>query len=229
MFELLISIIIGSLFTTIGVYFIPIGGSSASLSRNAGISTTTPIIAIVLGMISILSSLYLINESEIIVLLGGSVVSMIVISVIMLFSNIIHIFGVGVVPSTSNFQKDPLTGFEQNNYISPETSGHGIPTISYISGIIGSFIFGFGGSLIFYTIYSQFLSKTTGSVDGAVSAVLSILLFFIIASITAYTTKNNSQGFYDKNFIKNMKVVLVSCLFVSVVIACIYTIILGGL
>lgn len=229
--ELLISIIIGSTLIGVGVHFIPVGGAPAALSTTAGVPTGAPMITIGMGITGILSATSVIGQSEIIVILYGAVGSMIMMAVTMLFSNMIHIYGVGVPPSSANFEKDPITGFEQEDYISPGTTGHGIPTISYISGLIGAFLGGTGGSLAFCGIYNQLFTKQPSSIisNGSISAILATMLFFIIAVVASYNIGGTIQGFYDKKFRDKIIPGTLSSFIISIILAIIYMLILGGI
>ncbi len=230
MIELLISILVGSLLIGVGVHFIPVGGAPAALSTSAGVPTGAPMITIGMGVTGILCAVSLIQESSIIILLGGAIGSMTMIAVVMLFSNIIHIYGVGVPPASSNFEVDPITKFSQEEYVSPGTTGHGIPTVSYISGVIGALLGGFGGSLAFISIYNQ-LQLNNGYelvANGSVAAILSVLIFFIIAVMSSYNIGGTIQGFFDKKFRNKIVPGIIASACISLVLSIIYTVILGG-
>ncbi len=230
MIELLISILVGSLLIGIGVHFIPVGGAPAALSTSAGVPTGAPMITIGMGVTGIIAAVSLLQEAEYIILLGGAIGSMLMIAVVMLFSNMVHIYGVGVPPASSNFKKDPITGFSQEEYVSPGTTGHGIPTVSYISGVIGALLGGFGGSLAFISIYNQ-LQLTNGYnlvSNGSFAAILSVLIFFIIAVISSYNIGGTIQGFFDKKFRSKIIPGILASLCISIVLSIIYTLILGG-
>lgn len=96
MWELLISLIIGSTLIGIGVHFIPVGGAPAALSTSAGVPTGAPMITIGMGITGILSAALAIGQPNYIIALSGAVGSMIMMSITMFFSNVIHIYGVGV-------------------------------------------------------------------------------------------------------------------------------------
>lgn len=231
MFELLISIILGSTLIGFGVHFIPVGGAPAALSTTAGVPTGAPMITIGMGITGILSAISVSGQSETIVILAGAIGSMTMMAITMLFSNMIHVYGVGVPLASSNFEKDPITGFKQEEYVSPGTTGHGIPTISFISGLIGSLFGGIGGSLAYWAIYNQIQSSQLLSVTykGSISAILAAMLFFIIAVVASYNIGGTIQGFYDKKFRKKILPGTCACFIISVVLAIIYTIIIGGI
>lgn len=230
MFELLFSIIIGSTLIGVGVHFIPVGGAPATLSTTAGIPTGAPMITIGMGITGILTAISLIGQSEFIVILSGAVGSMIMMAITMIFSNMVHVYGVGVPLASSNFEKDPITGFKQEDYVSPGTTGHGIPTVSFISGLIGSLLGGIGGSLAFNAIYNQ-INTNMYLINHAcsISVILAVMLFFIIAVVASYNIGGTIQGFYDKKFKDKIVSGTVSCFIISVVLAVIYTLVLGGI
>lgn len=231
MWELLLSLIIGSTLIGIGVHFIPVGGAPAALSTSAGIPTGAPMITIGMGITGILSAASVIGQPYYMMILVGAVGSMIMMSVTMFFSNIIHIYGVGVPLSSSNFEKDPITGYQQENYVSPGTTGHGIPTISFVSGLIGSFLGGIGGSLAFGSIFSTFstyLNYTT-VINGTIATIFSLLLFFIVAVVASYNIGGTIQGFLDEKFKQKIIRGTLSCFLISVVLSLLYVFIIWGL
>lgn len=229
--ELLISLIIGSTLIGIGVHFIPVGGAPAALSTSAGIPTGAPMITIGMGITGILSAISFIGQPEYMVVLSGAIGSMIMIAVTIFFSNIIHVYGVGVPPASSNFEKDPFTGFEQEDYVSPGTTGHGIPTVSFISGLIGAFLGGLGGSLAFNSLYSELSLNVANSplINTTISTVLSLMLFFIVAVVASYNIGGTIQGFYDEKFKQKILSGTLSCLIISILLAVVYVIIVWGL
>lgn len=230
MITLLISIVIGATLIGIGVHFIPVGGAPAALSTTAGIPTGAPMITIGMGITGILVTSSVIGQSELIVLLSGATSSMIMMSVTMLFSNIVHVYGVGVPIASQSFEKDPITGFSQEEYVSPGTTGHGIPTVSFISGLFGSLLGGLGGSLAYYSIFNYLLANSSiNEYVGTIAAVFAVLLFFIIAVISSYNIGGTIQGFYDKKFKSKIIPGVISCFLVSILLSILYAIILGGI
>lgn len=231
MWELLISLIIGSTLIGIGVHFIPVGGAPAAISTSAGIPTGAPMITIGMGITGILSAATVIGQPYYVMVLVGAIGSMIMMSVTMFFSNVIHVYGVGVPLSSSNFEKDPITGFEQENYVSPGTTGHGIPTISFISGLIGSFLGGIGGSIAFSSLYSVFSTylEYTAVIDGTIATIFSLVLFFIVAVMASYNIGGTIQGFLDEKFKQKIIPGTISCFLISVVLSLLYVFIIWGL
>jgi tetrahydromethanopterin S-methyltransferase subunit D len=201
------------------------------LSTSAGIPTGAPMITVSLGITAILSVITVIDQPEYIMILYGMLGSMIMISVIMFFSNIMHAYGVGVPIASSNFEKDPLTGFEQEDYVSPGTKGHGIPTISFVSGIIGSILAGFGGSLAFTSLYTTFTTYMDypAIVNSTMSTLMALLMFFIVAVIASYNIGGTIQGVYDKKFREKIIPGTFASLLISIVISLLYVFVIWGL
>ncbi len=231
LFELLISLIIGATLIGVGVHFIPVGGAPAALSTSAGIPTGAPMITMGIGITGVLSAAMMLDQPYYVMIVSGAVGSMIMISVTMLFSNLVHIYGVGVPPSSSNFEKDPITGFEQEDYVSPGTKGHGIPTISFISGLIGSFLGGIGGSIAFTSIYSILSTNLHNSMitNGTIATIFSLLLFFIVAVMASYNIRGTIQGFHDEKFKQKILPGTISCLLIAAVLSLCYVLIIWGL
>ena len=230
MLSMLILIIIASTLIGVGVLFIPVGGAPAALSTTAGIPTGAPMITIGMGVTGILVTSSVIGNSLPVVLLSGMSASMLMMAITMLFSNLVHVYGVGVNIASSTFEKDPITSFNQEEYVSPGTTGHGIPTVSFISGLIGSLLGGLGGSLLYSSIYGVLVANNSFVMQaGVISAILTLLIFFVIAVMSSYNIGGTIQGFYDKKFNMKIKSALIASILTAILIAVIYTVIIGGL
>jgi tetrahydromethanopterin S-methyltransferase subunit D len=230
MLSTLILLIIAQTLIGVGVHFIPVGGAPAALSTTAGVPTGAPMITIGMGITGILVTSSVIGNPIPIVLLSGMSASMLMMAITMFFSNLVHVYGVGVTIASSAFKKDPLTSVKQEEYVSPGTTGHGIPTISFISGLIGSLLGGLGGSLLYVTIYTV-LTSTVSYINqaGIISALLTLLVFFVVAVMSSYNIGGTIQGFFDKKFKSKIKSGFMASLLTSILVAVIYIIILGGL
>lgn len=230
MLSVLILIIIASTLIGVGVHFIPVGGAPAALSTTAGIPTGAPMITVGMGVTGILVTSSVIDNSLVIVLLSGMSASMLMMAIVMLFSNIVHVYGVGVNIASSTFEKDPITSFNQEEYVSPGTTGHGIATVSFISGLTGSLLGGLGGSILYSTVYGTLVTNDSFVAQaGVISAILTLLVFFVIAVMSSYNIGGTIQGFYDRKFKTKIKSGLIASILTSILMAVIYTIILGGL
>ena len=229
MIELLLILTLGFVLMGVGVCFIPVGGAPAALSTTAGIPTGAPMITISMGITALLVISSLASQSLAVILLSGATSSMLMISITMLFSNIVHVFGVGVPVASSSYDKDPLTGFKQEDYVSPGTTGHGIATISFVSGVIGAFIIGLGVSTVFYSVYITLISSFSHVDAVNFTAVLVLISIIVLAVISSFNVRGTIQGFYDKKFQEKIGSALLSSFMVSVLLAVVYMIILGVL
>ncbi|VVB91044.1 Tetrahydromethanopterin S-methyltransferase subunit D [uncultured archaeon] len=134
------------------------------------------------------------------VLDSGALGSMIMIASTMLAGNLIYGYGVGVPFASAQIKKDPITGERQDTYMSKGTQGQGIPTVCYVSGIIGAALGGIGGSLIYYVlvgIYGQFLSMASAV---AVAGVFTMGVFYVNAVVPSYGVGGTIEGFHDPKF-----------------------------
>lgn len=231
MAELLISLVIASTLIGIGVHFIPVGGAPAALSTSAGIPTGAPMITMGMGITGIISAASLTGQPDYLMVAAGAIGSMVMLSVVMFFSNIIHVYGVGVPVSSANYEKDPLTGVKQDDYVSPGTTGHGIPTISFVSGLLGSLLGGIGGSLAFTSLYAVLSTQLqyTALISGTIATIMSLLLFFIVAVMASYNIGGTIQGFYDEKFRQKIIPGTISCFVISVVLSLLYILVIWGL
>ena len=229
MLTVLILLIVASTLIGLGVHFIPVGGAPAALSTTAGIPTGAPMITIGMGVSGILVTSSVIGNSIITVLLSGMSASMLMMAITMFFSNLVHVYGVGVNIASATFKKDPITSFNQEEYISPGTTGHGIATVSFISGLIGSLLGGMGGSLLYLVIYNTLSTSSYANQAGILAALLTLMVFFVIAVMSSYNIGGTIQGFYDKKFKSKLKSGVIASFLTAIVISIIYIIILGGL
>ena len=124
-------IVIGGVLVSWGVHFVPVGGAPAAMAQATGVGTGTVQLATAAS---------------------GAVGAMIMIAVTMIIGTWVYVYGVGVVPSSAKVKTDPITKYRQDIYVSQGTEGHGIPTVSFVSGVIGAALGGLGGSLVYYSL-----------------------------------------------------------------------------
>jgi tetrahydromethanopterin S-methyltransferase subunit D len=129
------------------------------------------------------------------ILLSGAVGSMIMLGVTMLIGQLIYVFGVGVVPAADKCEKDPITGDEQKPYVTPGTTGHGVPTVCFVSGLIGAALGGLGGALAYIALVNLGFSP-------GVAGMLAVGFFFINAVLASYNIGGTIEGFHDPKFKK---------------------------
>ncbi|AKB52716.1 N5-methyltetrahydromethanopterin:coenzyme M methyltransferase subunit D [Methanosarcina barkeri str. Wiesmoor] len=223
-------ITIGGVLISWSVHFVPVGGAPAAMAQATGIGTGTVQLAAGAGLTGLVSAGFMMNVTDNLplILASGSVGAMIMIAVTMIVGSIVYVYGVGVVPSSAKVKVDPITKYRQDLYVSQGTEGHGLPTVSYVSGIIGGGLGGIGGSLVYYSLIEVGMSAgleavgVTNSVTGhelvAVAAIFAIGIFFVNAVIPSYNIGGTIEGFHDPKFKKWPKAV-VSSLVASIMCA----------
>ncbi|WNY25773.1 tetrahydromethanopterin S-methyltransferase subunit D [Methanolapillus millepedarum] len=207
-------ITIGGVLISLSVHFIPVGGAPAAMAQATGVGTGTTQLAAGAGLTGLLvsASVSLLTNSFWLILCLGAIGSALMIVIVMFMANIVYVYGVGCTPASGKLQRDPVTKDRQDIYVSKGTEGHGIPTICFISGILGGLLGGFGGALIFELLYIYASSGRFFDPITAVSlaVVLSIALFFINAVIASYNIAGTIEGYHDPKFKKWPKAVIVS-------------------
>ena len=186
------------------VHFVPVGGAPAAMATSTGVGTGTTQLAAGAGFTGLMaaaamaaqSGISLINPVHLaIILLSGAVGSMIMLGLTMLIGQLIYVFDVGVVPAADKCDKDPITGDYQKSYITPGTTGHAIPTVCFISGLIGAALGGIGGGLA-YIAFKQL------GFSSEIAGVIAVGFFFMNAVLASYNIGGTTEGFHDPKFKK---------------------------
>jgi len=213
---IILGLIIAGILIVIGVHFIPVGGAPAAMAMATGVGTGTVQLATGAGLTGLVSAGYMHHFANVpmsYVLLSGAVGSMLMLGITMLIGNVIYIFGVGVPLASAKVKFDPITKYRQDIYVSPGTEGQGIPTVCFVSGIIGAFLGGVGGALTYVLLNELGISP-------AISAFIAIGFFLANAVLAAYNIAGTIEGFHDPKF-KRLPRAIVSSLIVSGFIAAI--------
>jgi len=236
-------IVIGGVLISWSVHFVPVGGAPAAMAQATGIGTGTVQLAAGAGLTGLVSAGFMMNVTDNILLIiaSGAVGAMIMIAVTMIVGTWVYVYGVGCVPSSAKVKVDPITKYRQDIYVSQGTEGHGLPTVSFVSGVIGAALGGLGGSLVYYSLIEVGVnaglkgSGVTNSVVGnelvAVAAIFAIGIFFVNSVIPSYNIGGTIEGFHDPKFKKWPKAVISS--FVATILCAIVAVIaiaqLGGI
>lgn len=193
----------------IAVHFIPVGGAPAAMAQATGIGTGTVELAAGSGLVGLITASYMYSIPSVqqdpnvmaLVLAAGAMGSMIMLASTMLAGSLIYAYGVGVPFASAQVKKDPITGARQDLYMSKGTQGQGLPTICFVSGIIGAALGGIGGALIYYVlvgIYST--SALIGGSAAAVAGVFTMGVFYVNAVVPSYGVGGTIEGFHDPKF-----------------------------
>lgn len=217
----------------IGVHFVPVGGAPAAMAQATGIGTGTVELAAGSGLVGLITGAYMYanveNAPMALVLAAGAVGSMIMISSAMLAASLVYAYGVGVPFASAQVKKDPMTGERQDIYMSKGTQGQGLPTVCFVSGIIGAALGGIGGALIYYVlvgIYSQFISATSAA---AVAGVFTMGVFYVNAVVPSYGVGGTIEGFHDPKFKRVLPKDAFTSFFVSLILGIVAIVIAMGM
>jgi tetrahydromethanopterin S-methyltransferase subunit D len=217
----------------LGVHFVPVGGAPAAMAQATGIGTGTVELAAGSGLVGLITAAYMYanveNAPMSLVLAAGATGSMIMISSAMLAASLVYAYGVGVPFASAQVKRDPITGARQDLYMSKGTQGQGIPTVCFVSGVIGAALGGIGGSLIYYVLvglYGQFISATSAT---AIAGVFTMGVFYVNAVIPSYGVGGTIEGFHDPKFRRVLPKDTITSFFVSLFLGIVAILIATGM
>lgn len=207
----IILITLGGALISWAVHFVPVGGAPAAMAQATGVGTGTVQLAAGAGLTGLVTAGAMMNvtDSMLLVLAAGAVGAMIMISVTMLVGQWVYVYGVGCPPVSAKVKYDPITKDRQDLYVSQGTEGHGVPTASFVSGVIGGALGGFGGALVYYALLGIENGLATADFVG-VAGIFAVGIFFVNAVIPSYNIGGTIEGFHDPKFKKFPKAVIVS-------------------
>jgi tetrahydromethanopterin S-methyltransferase subunit D len=204
-------ITLGGVLISWSVHFVPVGGAPAAMAQATGIGTGTVQLAAGAGLTGLVTAATMmgITESVFLVLASGAVGAMIMMSVTMIVGQWVYVYGVGCVPASAKVKYDPITKDRQDLYVSQGTEGHGLPTVSFVSGVIGGALGGIGGSMVYYFLMVIDNGLSTTDLVG-VASIFAVGIFFVNAVIPSYNIGGTIEGFHDPKFKRFPKAVLAS-------------------
>jgi tetrahydromethanopterin S-methyltransferase subunit D len=206
-----ILITLGGMLISWSVHFVPVGGAPAAMAQATGIGTGTVQLAAGAGLTGLVTAgaMMQITNNAALVLASGAAGAMIMMAVTMIVGTWVYVYGVGCPPASAKVKYDPITKDRQDLYVSQGTEGHGLPTVSYVSGVIGGALGGIGGSLIYYSLMSIENGLSLPDLVGMAS-VFAVGIFFVNAVIPSYNIGGTIEGFHDPKFKRFPKAVLAS-------------------
>ena len=209
-----------------GVHFIPVGGAPAAIATATGVGTGTAMLAAGGGMTGLITAAAATTSPLWLILLAGAAGSALMLGVTMLVGNWVYVWGVGCVPASAKVDVDPVTKYEQSKFVTPGTEGHGIPTVCFVSGIIGGLLGGVGGGLIYYYLYYALIGTHAYAVPAGASVsvaaatlagIFALGVFFVNAVVASFNIGGTIEGFHDPKFKRLPRGVLV-CIIASIII-----------
>ena len=218
----LFGIIIGGALIGFGVHFVPVGGAPAAMGQAPGIATGVAMLAAGAGLAGLFGGAWAYSATGdfIVAVLGGAVGGGLMMAITCLMVNLTYVFAMGVPAASGKIDKDPITGYTFPEYKSQGTEGHGLPFISYVGGVVGGFIAGLGGTLIYIELFSvyavglpvvlQASAEAVAPLAVSLAGVLAIGFFLINAVLSAYNITGTIEGPHDPKF-KRVPRAIVGC------------------
>jgi tetrahydromethanopterin S-methyltransferase subunit D len=206
-----ILITLGGALISWSVHFVPVGGAPAAMAQATGIGTGTVQLAAGAGLTGLVTAgaMMQVSNSPALVIASGAVGAMIMMSATMIVGTWVYVYGVGCPPASAKVKYDPITKDRQDLYVSQGTEGHGLPTVSFVSGVIGGALGGVGGSVVYYALMSVQNGLPLADLVGMAS-VFAVGIFFVNAVIPSYNIGGTIEGFHDPKFKRFPKAVLAS-------------------
>lgn len=207
---IVVCVLAGGVLASLGVHLLPVGGAPAAMATATGVATGTVMLMLGAAMCGLFTAASVATYTSNIwlVSLSGAVGSWLMMGVTMLLANLLYVFGVGVVPVSGRVDVDPITRESQKEYKTPQCDGHGVPNVSYISGMMGALLGGFGGALMYFALleYANF--------EPTMAGVAAMGIFVANAIIAAYNIGGTIEGFQDPKF-KRLPKALLTCGIIS--------------
>ena len=207
---IVVCVLAGGVLASLGVHLLPVGGAPAAMATATGVATGTVMLMLGAAMCGLFTaaSVATYTSNILLVALSGAVGSWLMMGVTMLLANLLYVFGAGVVPVSGRVDVDPITRESQKEYKTPQCDGHGVPNVSYISGMIGALLGGFGGALMYFALleYANF--------EPTMAGVAAMGIFVANAIIAAYNIGGTIEGFQDPKF-KRLPKALLTCGIIS--------------
>lgn len=218
----------------LAVHFIPVGGAPAAMAQATGIGTGTVELAAGSGLVGLITAGYMyangpspgVPPEMSIVLASGALGSMIMLASTMLAGSLIYGYGVGVPFASAQVKKDPITGQRQDIYISKGTQGQGLPTICFVSGVVGAALGGAGGGLIYYVLMGIYSPSTSAA---AVAGVFTMGVFYVNSVIPSYGVGGTIEGVHDPKFRRVVPKDVLTSFIVSILCGIVAILITGGM
>lgn len=211
-FQMLLAVIIGGALIGFGVHFVPVGGAPAAMGQAPGIATGVAMLAAGAGLAGLFGGAFAI-ESDLGLwtsIVAGGIGGALMMAITCLFVVLVYTYGMGIPSASGKVKTDPITGDSQAEYKSQGTEGHGLPFSSFVGGVIGGFLGGLGGTLIYYAllmVYEEKLPALLTATPAAIAPVaislagiFAIGIFLVNAVLAAYNITGTTEGFHDPKF-----------------------------
>jgi tetrahydromethanopterin S-methyltransferase subunit D len=233
----LIGIIIGGVLIGFGTHFVPVGGAPAAMGQAPGIATGVAMLAAGAGLAGLFGGAWAAEQGLVVATITGGVGGGLMMAITCMMVNFVYVFGMGIPSASGKVAKDPITGDTQAEYKSQGTEGHGLPFVSFVGGVVGGFLGGAGGTIIYLqllTLYEATLpavmslpAKQVLPIAVAMAGMFAVGLFLVNAVLTAYNITGTIEGPHDPKFKRWPRAIVASavasalCGFVAILIVAI--------
>ena len=206
----LVGVIIGGVLIGFGTHFVPVGGAPAAMGQAPGIATGVAMLAAGAGLAGLFGGAWAAEQGMTVAVITGGVGGALMMAITCMMVNFVYVFGMGIPSASGKVAKDPITGDTQAEFKSQGTEGHGLPFVSFIGGVIGGFLGGAGGTLIYIELL-QLYETTLPLIMGvpqaqvmpiavATAGMFAIGMFLVNAVLTAYNITGTIEGPHDPKF-----------------------------
>jgi tetrahydromethanopterin S-methyltransferase subunit D len=209
-FKALIAVILGGVLIGFGVHFVPVGGAPAAMGQAPGIATGVAMLAAGAGLAGLFGGAFAVPLGLVTSVVAGGIGGALMMAITCLFVTLIYTYGMGIPSASGKVKVDPITGDTQTEYKSQGTEGHGLPFSSFAGGVIGGFLGGFGGTLIYYALLKVYEAKLPTLLSASASAIVPVAvslagifaigMFLVNAGLAAYNITGTTEGFHDPKF-----------------------------
>ena len=228
-FMALVAVIIGGVLVGFGVHFVPVGGAPAAMGQAPGIATGVAMLAAGSGLAGLFGGAFAINSKLgfFTSIVAGGIGGALMMAITCLFVTLIYTYGMGIPSASGKVKVDPITGDSQVEYKSQGTEGHGLPFSSFVGGVIGGFLGGLGGTLIYYELLMVYEAKLPALLSAAsasavapvaisLAGIFAVGMFLVNAVLAAYNITGTTEGFHDPKFGRFPRAII-ACLAASAV------------
>ncbi|HUT38289.1 MAG TPA: tetrahydromethanopterin S-methyltransferase subunit D [Methanoregula sp.] len=206
----LIGITIGGVMIGFGTHFVPVGGAPAAMGQAPGIATGVAMLAAGAGLAGLFGGAWAAEQGLVVATITGGIGGGLLMAITCMMVNFVYVFGMGIPSASGKVAKDPITGDTQAEFKSQGTEGHGLPFVSFVGGVIGGFLGGAGGTLIYLQLlglYEASLPAVMGlppaqvvPIAVAAAGMFAVGLFLVNAVLTAYNITGTIEGPHDPKF-----------------------------
>jgi len=228
-FKALVAVILGGVLIGFGVHFVPVGGAPAAMGQAPGIATGVAMLAAGAGLAGLFGGAFAVQSNLGLVtsIVAGGIGGALMMAITCLFVVLIYTYGMGIPSASGKVKVDPITGDSQVEYKSQGTEGHGLPFSSFAGGVIGGFLGGLGGTLIYYALLKVYVDRLPALLSGTATAITPVAvslagifavgMFLVNAVLAAYNITGTTEGFHDPKFARFPRAII-ACLAASAVI-----------